>query len=128
MGLLNVPFTGDVSKGFNVPNPAAARSRAIPLTPKQSALSGVIAISITGSSKPANVAYPAPISALKSNSIIPSCSSEIPISRSEQSIPLDSSPLITPFLRMSPELGIIAPGGAKTPLIPARALGAPQTT
>ena len=56
MGPLNVPFTGDVSKGFNVPNPAAARSRAIPLTPKQSALSGVIAISITGSSKPANVA------------------------------------------------------------------------
>ena len=34
-------------KFFNFPEPAAARSLAIPLTPRQSALFGVIDISIT---------------------------------------------------------------------------------
>ena len=128
MGLLKVVLTGDRSRAFSSPSPAAARSLAIPRTPRQSARSGVIAISIMGSSKPAILANPSPILLSLGSSIIPSCSSEIPISRSEHNIPLDASPLITPFFNSSPVEGILAPAGAKTPLIPVRAFGAPQTT
>ena len=39
-------------KGINSPTPKADKSLAIPLTPKQSPLFGVISISITGSSIP----------------------------------------------------------------------------
>ena len=39
-------------KGFNSPTPKADKSLAIPLTPKQSPLFGVISISIIGSSIP----------------------------------------------------------------------------
>ena len=60
--------------------------------------------------------------------MIPSCSSLRPISRSEQSIPQLSTPLIFAFLSTMPVPGMVVPGGAKTPFMPVRALGAPQTT
>ena len=60
--------------------------------------------------------------------MIPSWSSEISISRSEQSIPFDSTPRITPGFRSTPVPGTWVPGAAKTPTSPVRAFGAPQTT
>ena len=50
------PSTGFGVRSLNVPMSAAARSRAMPLTPVQSGRFGVRLISITGSSRPAYVA------------------------------------------------------------------------
>ncbi len=60
--------------------------------------------------------------------MIPSWSSEIISSRSEQSMPFESMPRITPGFRSTPVPGMCVPGGAKTPTSPVRAFGAPQTT
>ena len=49
----NAPFTGFGVFSLKVPMSAAARSRAMPLTPVQSGRFGVRLISITGSSRPA---------------------------------------------------------------------------
>ncbi len=49
-----------IFNSFNVPQPLAAKSRAIPLTLKQSPLFGVIAISNTGSFKPSAVTASVP--------------------------------------------------------------------
>ena len=49
------PGPGVVSSGFSVPTPAAARSRAMPRTPRQSARFGVTLMSMTGSSSPAQL-------------------------------------------------------------------------
>ena len=98
---------------FNLPAPAADKSLAIPLTPKQSGLLGVIDKSITFSEvflkyfSPILFAY-----LLFFNSIIPSLSLDNCNSDSEQSIPYDVTPLILltdNFIRF---LGIIDPGGA----------------
>ena len=52
IGLLKVPGILFVRAfSFKVPNPAAAKSLATPLTDKQSPLFGVIFISMTGSSR-----------------------------------------------------------------------------
>ncbi len=61
-------------------------------------------------------------------SIIPSCSSEIFISRSESSIPFDVTPRISVGFRVMPVPGIYEPPGANTPIMPVRAFGAPQTS
>ena len=63
LGLLKVPLTLLIFNGFNSPNPAEARSLAIPLTPRQSALFGVIPIVITGSFSPDHSKKLVPISA-----------------------------------------------------------------
>ncbi len=52
----NTAGTGAGAQGRKVPIPAAARSRATPRTEKQSPRLGVTAISITGSSSPAQAA------------------------------------------------------------------------
>ena len=52
IGLLKLPSTFSIMGVHTLPKPDAARSLAIPATPKQSARFGVIAISIIGSSKP----------------------------------------------------------------------------
>ena len=128
MGLLKALATGSISAVFKRPSPAAARSRAMPYTPRQSARLGVIAMSNSGSSRPMNWAKGAPTGAPGSSSMIPSCSSLSPISRSEQSIPQLSTPRIFAFFRTTPVLGMVVPGGAKTPFMPVRAFGAPHTT
>ena len=89
---------------------------------------GVILISITGSSRLNTSINFSPNEYFESTSIIPSCSSDIPISRSETSIPHDSTPLILDFFNLTPVPGIKLFSGAKIPFIPSRALGAPQTT
>ena len=95
-GLSKLPSISSIFNGFKLPKPAAAKSLAIPLTPRQSALFGVIPIVITGSPRPDQSRKFDPILALLSSSIIPSCSSEISNSRSEHIIPNDFSPLISP--------------------------------
>ena len=43
-------------------------------------------------------------------------------------MPFDSTPRMTPRVKSMPVPGMCVPGGAKTPIMPARAFGAPQTT
>ena len=87
-----------------------------------------MATSITGSLRPSQSANGAPTGASSGRSMMPSCSSDRPISRSEHSMPFDSWPRITPFFRSSPVPGICVPAAANTPFMPVRALGAPHTT
>ena len=129
IGLSNVPGILFIRAfSFNVPNPAAAKSLAIPLIDKQSPLFGVIFISMTGSSRLNTSINFSPSLYFASTSIIPSCSSDIPISLSETSIPQDSTPRILDFFNFTPVPGIKLFSGAKIPFIPVRAFGAPQTT
>ena len=128
MGLANVPLTGLISRGFRVPTPAAARSRATPRTPRQSPRLGVTPISITGSLSPRASGAGVPITASSGKSTMPSWSSERPISRSLNNMPLEVTPRIFDFLSVTSIPGIYIPSLAKIPFMPARALGAPQTT
>ena len=57
--------------GFNTPRPAAARSRAMPRTEKQSPRLGVTLTSISGSSSPAQATYATPTGASAGRSTIP---------------------------------------------------------
>ena len=104
-----------------------ATSRAIPLWLNAKALSGVTSISIALNNGPNTSLIGVPALWDSSNTIIPSCSSEIPSSLSEQIIPKLSTPLILalPILK-SP--GRTAPTFAKTIFWPASTFGAPQTT
>ena len=43
-------------------------------------------------------------------------------------MPFDSTPRIADFLSSTPVPGILTPAWAKTPFMPVRAFGAPQTT
>jgi len=96
------PGTTPPSTGLSLPRPAAARSRATPRTPRQSPRLGVMAISITGSSSPKSLAKDSPTGASAAMSMMPSCSSDRPISRSETSMPLEAWPRILPgFSTMS---------------------------
>ena len=113
---------------FSVPRPAAAKSRAMPRTPKQSGRFGVMAISIIGSVCPKACAAGVPMVASDGNSIIPSWSSLKPSSAPEHIMPLLSTPRIFALPSTMPLDGITAPCWAKMPLRPARALGAPQTS
>ncbi len=92
------PGTGSTARGRNVPSPRAARSRAIPWTPSASGRFGVIATSITGSTAPGrcSASQSAKLSPTSpdGSSMIPSCSSDSSISRSEAIIPKLSTPLI----------------------------------
>ncbi len=74
--LTNPPLTGLTVSFFNLPRPAAARSRAMPRTPRQSGRFGVMATSITASSRPSAEAAGLPIFAPASSSMMPLCSSE----------------------------------------------------
>ena len=59
-GSRSCPCTGERSRGVSRPRPDAARSRAMPATPRQSARSGVTLTSISGSSSPMTWAKGAP--------------------------------------------------------------------
>jgi hypothetical protein len=122
------PGTGSPPRGFSVPMPLAARSRAMPRTPRQSWRLGVIETSITASSRPSTLAKGAPTGASAGRSMMPSCSSERPISRAEHSMPLEAWPRMLPALSSRPVPGTTRPARAKTPFMPVRALGAPHTT
>ena len=128
--LLNFPSTVTFSRSFKVPKPLAAKSLAIPIIPSASGRLGVIAISTTVSiflgsfsrNHPTKESPTAP----EGISIIPSCSSLKPISRSEHIIPELSTPRICPIPIVVSIPGTYDPGFAMTTFIPARALGAPH--
>src|SRR5262245_6635609 len=124
----NRPSTGWMLVSRSLPMSAAARSRAMPLTPAQSPRLGVRLISITGSSSPAHCAKFAPTGAASVSSMMPSWSSEICNSNSDTSMPRLSTPRILPMPSVMFLPGMKAPGGTNTPFMPARALGAPHTT
>ena len=119
---------GRVMSSFNVPKPAAARSRAMPRTPRQSGRFGVMPISIIGSSSPNATAAGLPMLAPASNSIMPSWSSFRPSSAPEHIMPRLSTPRIFALPRTMPLAGMTAPSCANIPTRPARALGAPHTS
>ena len=83
----------------------------MPRIPKQSGLFGVIEISIDFSPIDLKKLSPS-FDELFFNSIMPSLSFDKPNSYSEQSIPLDSTPLIFAIFNFIFVLGIVAPGGA----------------
>ena len=60
--------------------------------------------------------------------MMPLCSSEISSSRSEHSMAWDSTPRMLAGAKTVPVAGMVTPGSAMMALMPARALGAPQTT
>ena len=60
--------------------------------------------------------------------MMPSCSSEISSSRSEQSMPSDATPRISVGFSTMSEPGIYVPEGANTPTNPVLAFRAPHTT
>ena len=116
-------------KFFNLPEPAAARSLAIPLTPRQSALFGVIERSIT--CELLLLKYFLPTLSLYffvESSVIPSLSLDKFSSNSEHNIPYEVMPLILLTASFIWFLGIIVPGGAYIVKRFFFAFDAPQTT
>ena len=107
---------------------AAAKSRAMPRTPKQSGRLGVMPISIIGSFNPNASAAGVPIFGASASSIMPSWSSDRPSSAPEHIMPRLSTPRIFALPSTMPLAGITAPSCAKMPIRPARALGAPHTS
>jgi hypothetical protein len=80
VGLAKRPSTGAASGRISLPSPAAARSRAMPWTPRQSARFGVTLTSMIASSSPAILAKLSPTGASGASSMMPSWSSDTPIS------------------------------------------------
>ena len=111
-----------------MPIPAAASSRAIPSTPKQSPRFGVTATSITGPSTEITSLAGRPTGAPGASSMIPSWSSPSSNSLAEHSMPLLSTPRMRARLSAWPVAGMTTPGGANTAFMPAWTLGAPHTT
>jgi len=100
MGQSNAPSIAGSGAGFSRPIPRAARSRATPRTPSASPRLGVMAISITGSTRAGSCAasQSAKLSptAPEGSSMMPSCSSDSFSSRSEAIMPWLSTPRIRP--------------------------------
>ena len=94
-GQRNVPATGSIAGEISSPNPTAARSRAMELTPSQSGRFGVTSKSMTGSLTPiaSETGWPTGNSA-GSNSKMPSWSSPSSSSLPEHIMPEDSTPRI----------------------------------
>ncbi len=107
---------------------SAASSRATPRTERQSGRFGVTSTSRTWSSRPRWATRSWPRRASPSRRRSPaSCSSPRPSSRSEQSIPCDSTPRIRAAATRRPP-GSVAPGGANAARAPTLVFGAPETT
>ena len=87
----NIPGTGVTAGVVSWPRLAAARSRAMPATPSQSARLGVTSKSITGSA-PKTPAAGAPTSRSSSSSRMPSLSSASSSSAAEHSMPCETTP------------------------------------
>ena len=93
IALSKLPDTALASIGLRRPMPAAARSRAMPRTPRQSGRFGVTAMSITGSSRPSTRGEGhADGRVLRQIDDAVMLVATSPISRTEQSMPLDSTP------------------------------------
>jgi hypothetical protein len=118
---------GSTASGFSGRMPAAARSRAMPRTPRQSPRLGVMATSITGSSSPMTRRARAPTGRVVGSSMMPACSSESPSRARRAACRCSRRRGWRPGFRSGRCPGCGA-GGAKTPFMPVRALGAPQTT
>ena len=111
------------------PIPSAARSRAMPRTPRQSARLGVTLTSITGSSSPIAAAKLAPTGEPRGqfdDAVMVLAQAEL-IARAQHAVGGDAADLA----RLQHHAGARddrSPTGANTPIMPARALGAPHTT
>ena len=105
----------------------AATSRATPTIDSASGRFGVISISRMVSSRPRYWMRAAPRGASAASSRMPSSSSPMPSSFSEQSSPSDTVPRILAALMARPP-GSVAPGGANAVRRPGAAFGAPQIT
>ena len=112
---------------IKLPSPAADKSLAIPLIPKQSGLFGVTEISTIFSSFSLKKLLPTSLEFFF-KSIIPALSFDIFNSLSEHNIPKDSTPLIFAILSFNFDFGITAPGEACTVYKSGLTLSAPQTT
>ena len=133
MGEGNLPATGVTFSVFSVPRPAAARSRAMPNTLAASPRLGVMETSISGSlaRRPASTSAAitgaptlAPARQLDDAVMV---FAQQQFAGAEHIMPRDSTPRMVPSFRASPVAGMTVPGRASTTLMPARALGAPQT-
>ena len=125
--ILKEPGISGIIKGFKVPAPAAAKSLAIPRTPKQSGRLGVTLTSMTGSSKPAYGANSAPTGAFSANSMMPSWPSSSPNSFAEHNMPKLVTPRIFVSFNVRFNAGTCVPGRPNTDFNPRRAFGAPHT-
>ena len=102
-------------------------SRAKPRTLAQSGRLGVRSTSMTASASCRACRSDSPTASFSSSSMMPLWSTDRPSSRAEQSMPADSTPRTLAFLILVPS-GSCTPGQASADTIPARTLGAPQTT
>ena len=100
----NLPGTGATDGVFSSPRLAAARSRAMPATPSQSARLGVTSKSITGSA-PNTPAAGSPTSWASSSSRMPSLSSASSSSAAEHSMPCETTPRTGFSTRVTPRPG-----------------------
>ena len=122
----HVAGTGSMA-GMTSGAPVAAwRSRATPVTESASPRFGVSLISILESSSLAYSRMSVPIGASSGRIQMPLCSSLMPSSRAEQSMPMDTTPRSLDFLILKSP-GRTAPIVAQATLMPARTFGAPQT-
>ena len=104
----------------------AATSRAMPASDRQSARLGVSFSVISVSSRVSASRNEVPGASDESSASRPLASSSIPNSFAEHSMPRDSMPRTVVRLISSPP-GNVAPSSAQGTIIPAAALGAPQT-
>ena len=122
----HVGGTAVISGIVSVAPVTARKSRPTPITESASPRLGVNLISMRFSSKRSALRISSPIGASSFKTQRPEWSSEIPSSRAEQSMPKLSTPRILAFLMVKPP-GKTAPILAHGTLMPALALGAPQT-
>ncbi len=115
-----------MSSGATCAPVAAATSKAMPRTLKQSARLGVSLISMLASGSARYSLRRAPTGALAGSSNRPDASASTPSSFAEQSMPNDSTPRsVAALIAMPP--GSVAPTVATGAASPTRAFGAPQT-
>ena len=134
LGEGNLPATGATFSVLSVPRPAAARSRAMPQTLAASPRLGVMETSnhrIGGQQArlppaPRRRGAPTLAPALKLDDAVMIFAQQ-QFAGAEHIMPRDSTPRMVPIFSASPLAGITVPGRASTTLMPARALGAPQT-
>ncbi len=119
--------TGSSAGGVSLRATIAATSRATPRTDSTSPRFGVTLSVRIVSSRASASRSGVPVTSSSGSSRIPSCSSDRPSSRAEQSMPFDSTPRSFARRITSPEASR-APSRASGVFMPARTLGAPQTT
>ncbi len=99
----------------------------MPKCERRSGRFGVTSITIRVSPTGIALKNGVPGAASVSSSRMPTCSSESPSSRAEQSMPFEIAPRIFRFSSLSPP-GSVLPAGANGYFLPAVTFGAPHTT